>query len=214
MHIHFYRRKLPHYQPVQGTFFVTFRLANSIPMDKLHRMYAHFNLIKSHILTLNELPYAQQKEQLFIAQKRLFVAQDEYLDLSLNGPYWLLQKEVSEVVAQEMKLHDAHWFNLWAYCIMSNHVHLLLTLLPNAPGLTKIMQNIKGYSAIKANRILGRNGQFWERESYDHVVRNGHSFERIVKYILENPVKAKVVKSWRKHEFTYLHPDLTHLAPE
>ena len=70
------------------------------------------------------------------------------------------------------------------------------------------MQNIKSYSAQKANRLLALSGQFWERESYDHVVRKDGEFDRIVRYILHNPVKAKFVKEWADWPFSYLHPDL------
>jgi len=82
-------------------------------------------------------------------------------------------------------------------------------LIEKAPVLTKIMQNIKSYSAQKANKLLGRRGQFWERESYDHVVRRDGEFGRIARYIIQNPPQAKLVKEWTDWPFTYLHPALT-----
>jgi putative transposase len=205
---HFYHRKLPHFQPAEATFFVTFRLAGSIPMDVIRRLRENYELVEKGILEQKDLTEKERRELVYAEQKRLLAATDDFLDANPNEPYWLREKEVAEIVANEMKMHDEQWYTLWSYCIMPNHVHLLLTLFEKAPILTKIMQNVKSYSAQKSNRILGLSGQFWERESYDHVVRKDGEFERIVHYILQNPVKAKFVKEWAAWPFTYLHPDL------
>ena len=62
------------------------------------------------------------------------------------------------------------------------------------------MHNLKSYTAHRANEILGRSGAFWQRESYDHWVRDDDELERIVNYIRGNPVKAGLVdrpESWK-----------------
>jgi len=59
--------------------------------------------------------------------------------------------------------------------------------------LSTITQSLKGYTAHECNRLLGRHGQFWEHESYDHYVRDAAEFDRIVNYVLNNPVKAGLV---------------------
>lgn len=205
---HFYHRKLPHFQPAEATFFVTFRLAGSIPAEVIRRLRENYELVQKGILEQKDLTEKERRELIYAEQKRLFATTDDFLDMNLNEPYWLREKEVAEIVSNEMKMHDEQWYTLWSYCIMPNHVHVLLTLLEKAPILTKVMQNIKGYSAQKSNRILGLSGQFWERESYDHVVRKDGEFERILHYILQNPVKAKFVKDWADWPFTYLNPDL------
>lgn len=205
---HFYHRKLPHFQPAEATYFVTFRLAGSIPVEVIRRLRENYELVEKGILEQKDLTEKERRELVYAEQKRLFAAADDFLDANPNEPYWLREKEVAEIVANEMKMHDEQWYTLWSYCIMPNHVHLLLTLLEKAPVLTKILQNVKSYSAQKSNRVLGLSGQFWERESYDHVVRKDGEFERIIHYILQNPVKAKFVKDWADWPFTYLHPDL------
>jgi type I restriction enzyme R subunit/putative DNA methylase len=84
-------------------------------------------------------------------------------------------------------------YDLAAYVIMSNHVHLLL--LPKiAPS--RLLQSLKGAAAREANRILGRTGEtFWQAESYDHWVRDEAEWKRIVAYIEQNPVKAGLVQN-------------------
>jgi putative transposase len=65
------------------------------------------------------------------------------------------------------------------------------------------MHSLKRYTSRQANLILGREGQFWQHESYDHVVRDEQEFERIMLYILNNPLKASLVDSWEKWEWSY-----------
>ncbi len=65
------------------------------------------------------------------------------------------------------------------------------------------MKSLKGYSAWEANGAIGRRGAFWQRESYDHVVRDNAEFDRIVKYVLNNPVKAGLIKEWQEWKWSY-----------
>jgi REP element-mobilizing transposase RayT len=92
---------------------------------------------------------------------------------------------------------ELHQFQLHAYVIMPNHVHLLIT---PAVSVTRIMRGIKGISAREANRILSRGGKaFWQDESYDHWVRSEQEFGRIRTYIEMNPVSvglAKKAEEW------------------
>jgi len=75
---------------------------------------------------------------------------------------------------------------------MSNHVHLLVTPLVD---VSKAMHSLKRYTAHEANRTLGRTGQFWQRESYDRLVRDNSEFDRIKHYIENNPVKAGIASA-------------------
>jgi putative transposase len=75
---------------------------------------------------------------------------------------------------------------------MANHVHLLIT--PHA-ALARITKSLQGFTARKANAILGRTGKFfWQDESFDHWLRNEAEFARIISYIERNPVTAGLVK--------------------
>lgn len=91
---------------------------------------------------------------------------------------------------------------------MSNHIDVMFTLLPGAPPLWKVMQDLKKYTAVHSNRLIGNEGEkFWEEESYDHVVRE-KEFNRILAYILNNPVKAGMVKNWDDWPWTYCCEEL------
>ena len=73
--------------------------------------------------------------------------------------------------------------------------------------VTKILQDLKKYTARKCNKLLNRSGSFWQHESYDHVIRNEEELNKIVEYILNNPVKAKLVENpydWKWSYYKYL----------
>jgi putative transposase len=206
---HYYRRKLPHIQPAEATFFVTFRLAGSMPIDAIRRIRENYDLTVRGIINQHDLTEKERRELQYAEQKRLFASTDEILDKNPNGPYWLREQAIAAVVAEAMHHRDGKQYNLHAYTIMPNHVHMLMTLLPNAPVLFKIMQHLKRNSATQGNKLLGRTGSaFWEEESYDHIVRSEDEFFRILNYILQNPVKAKFVSEWQEWPFMFIKPEL------
>ena len=56
------------------------------------------------------------------------------------------------------------------------------------------------------NKKLGKKGDVWQDENYDRIVRNGEELGRIIRYVLNNPVKIGLVKKWQDWEFSYLNP--------
>jgi len=70
-------------------------------------------------------------------------------------------------------------------------------------ALASIMGSLKGWTARRCNRALKRQGQFWQHESYDHVIRNQSEWERVVNYVVNNPVKAGLVADWQDWKWSY-----------
>lgn len=203
----FYYRNLPHYQPSCATFFVTYRLAGSLPVAVINRLKQEFRQ-QCQVIQKNGKPRPSQKEAIYIQRKRYFAKFDEHLHRNMNEPYWLRDENLAKIVADSLHFLAQEYFDLWAYCIMSNHVHILISLFPAAPRLYKVMQKHKRSTAIEGNKVLRRTGQFWARESYDHVVRKDGEFGRILAYILNNPVKAGLVEDWQAWQGSYLNPKL------
>jgi len=108
-------------------------------------------------------------------------------------------------VAAEINLLAEVRAVILAYCLMPNHVHLLVQLPDDSSfSAAGMMQRLKGRTALAANKILQLQGQaFWQKESYDHLVRDAREQERIVAYILNNPVKAGLVEDWTKWPYSY-----------
>jgi putative transposase len=200
-----YHRHLPHIQPPGATLFVTFRLVDSIPVEVRQELS---NTAREIELQLAQIPCkAQQRELAYREQKRLFGLWDAALDQPNSGPRWLLEPAVAEILVEGLHFRDGKVYDLDTYCIMSNHVHLLFTPLEESEdfyhALPAIMQSFKGYTARKANESLNREGQFWQHESYDHVVRGERELLRIRRYILMNPVKAGLVDHWEEWPWSY-----------
>jgi len=90
---------------------------------------------------------------------------------------------------------------------MLNHVHLVCTPLKKSDGiyfgLTEILHSLKRRTAREANKILNRQGAFWQDESYDHFIRDDAELERIVKYLLYDPVKANLVNQPEDWKWNY-----------
>ena len=203
----FYRKNLPHIQPPGETFFITYRLAGSLPLSTIENLKSRYRQAERRL----HIQYPDLEKRAcakYDLQKKYFAEFDDQLDKCLNEPYWLKEKNIAALVAESLDYLAKMYFDLWAFCIMPNHVHLLITVFEDAPILYKILQKHKKHTAWKGNLILKRSGKFWTHESYDHIVRNGQEFENIVYYILNNPIKAGFVKKWQDWQWTYLHPEL------
>ena len=162
------RRRLPHIYPEGKSLFITWHLYGSLPNN------------------LYPPPHKQNAGQ-------AFVWMDRYLDAARGGPLYLSQEDIARLVVDSIQYGSQQlgYYDLHAYVVMANHVHLLV--LPRAAP-SRFLQTLKGYTAREANRLLERTGQpFWQAESYDHWARDDEECVRIKAYIENNPVKAGLV---------------------
>ena len=213
--VKFYRRNLPHIHPKDGTFFITFLLAGAIPVTVLNSLIEEKNQnIKTVKQKFNDKQLARE---IYNIDKLYFGKFDEYLFNKSKGPFWLAKKTISQIVADKLHALDKIRYELIAYTIMSNHVHILFNTTgfnastsAKKSGKTKnypvadTMRLLKGSTSRLCNKVLNRSGKFWHHESYDHYVRDEDELNRIIKYIVNNPVKAGLVEDWKDWEFTYL----------
>ncbi len=190
----FYERSLPHWLPPGSTLFLTFRLAGTLPAEVLARYQTEWA----------QQDLALPSEESSYARQRRYFGRFDTLLAGEPDPTWLGQAAVAKLVRDSLHYYagTAHLLN--CYCIMPNHVHVLLTLPDNAPPLSRTLQSIKSFTATRANKLLNRTGAFWHRETYDHVCRDSHEIQRITNYILLNPVKAGLVAEWQHWPHTYL----------
>jgi putative transposase len=132
---------------------------------------------------------------------KVFVWMDRYLDTTRKGPLYLGRPEIAAIVARSILWGvSLGQYELRAWVVMANHVHVLLLPLISP---SRLMQSLKGHTAREANLILGRTGRkFWQAESYDHWVRDDSELERIAAYIESNPVKAGLADSADKYRWS------------
>ena len=208
----FSRRKLPHIHSPGSTIFTTFRLAGSIPKDVLRQWLTEKSLRDKAVI---------RPEPAIEFNRRWFARFEEILDKAASGPRLLADPRVGQIVADSLRYRDGRVYDLAAYSIMSTHVHAVFTPFLNATSLTEvknshpvrfessdatlsaIMQSLKGYTAHEANKVLNRSGAFWEVESYDHEIRDEEEFGRVIRYVLNNPVKAGLVNHWSEWRWDY-----------
>jgi REP element-mobilizing transposase RayT len=160
-------RRLPHLYVLGRPLFVTFRLHNSLP---------HQRAFPSSDATSG----------------KAFAAMDRLLDQARCGPTFLRQPAIAQEVLNSVEYGAKRGdYQLHAWVIMPNHVHLLFTPHVN---VSRLLGSLKSASAKRANLLLGRTGQpFWQDESYDRLVRTDEEFRRIQRYIENNPVMACLV---------------------
>lgn len=167
----FYRRNLPHVQPPGATFFITFRLAGSLPQALL-RQWAEEK--RRHSVEQARIADEQKRKRHELEwQRRWFRNFEKSLDKVHNGPTWLKDDRIAAQVTESLHYRDDKVYRLDACCIMPNHVHTvfapLATQTESYNSLASIMHSLKGYTARKANRLLERRGAFWAHESYESL---------------------------------------------
>jgi putative transposase len=193
---YFYRRKLPHWQPPHGTFFITYRLAGSVPKSNTSKLKPEYQRNKKQRLKKAEAP------------ERYFELFEQNLENNVNGPHWLKIDQIASIVHESLHFRNTIDYQLWAECIMSNHVHLLLSPLKEDLLLNKILQNHKKFTAVHCNKYLKKRGSFWQAESFDTLIRNNNHFFNCVHYTLQNPVKAGLVTNWKEWKWSYINPKI------
>jgi REP element-mobilizing transposase RayT len=165
------RGYLPHFdQPnlVQG---ITYRLHDSMPMERRAEWEA----------LLNVRDAAVQRERV-----------EAYLNAGY-GSCLLREARIAEIVQGNLLHFDGQRYHLLAWVIMPNHVHVLIQA-KEGYSLPNIVHSWKSYTAKRANQLLGRTGPFWHREYFDRYIRNEQHLERAVLYVHANPVKAGLVE--------------------
>jgi len=241
----FYKRKLPHYVPEEGVFFITSRLAGPLPKNIIKKTLEQKEERKRYYSGIKYLKIRRQK---YIENQKLYFYEfDNVLDVFSNGPFWLANHKIASIVVEALHYRDQKVYDLYAYSIMSNHIHIVIKPIvrqhamlskvnnketideneqlnklsyisnnlssigrkkPSPYVLGDIMESFKGYTAFECNKILHRKGQFWHHENYDHVIRNQEELIRIVKYILNNPVKVGLCKRPDEWKWNYYNPEL------
>ena len=197
-----YRRRLPHIMPPGETLFITYRLHGTIPVEVLLRLKEEHESFLAEQVEGN--PDFLEKDLRKKWETRYFLSLDALIDRATEGSCWLADLLIARIVEESIHYRDAKQFDLHAYCVMPNHVHVLLTNTSQDTPFYRVLGSMKANSAKAINEHLNQIGQsVWASESYDHVVRNEKSFDRVIRYILNNPVKAGLVERWQDWPHSY-----------
>ena len=205
----FYKRNLPHYQPEYGIFVITFRLAFSLPKKIVETLKKEKEEFERNISILKGKKLQDHKNMF---GRKYFETFDTFLDKYSKSPMWLSIDSIAIKVKESLHFMDNKMYELFAYCIMPNHVHLMIKPLRKSINivysLANIMYSLKRFTANKCNRLLERKGQFWHNESYDHCIRDDKDFEYQLCYLLNNPIKAKLIDETKMWKHSWISDDI------
>ncbi len=186
-----YGAYLPHWTREGATYAVCFRLADSLPESVVETWKFERDDIVKTAKQMNRPLSAHEQDRLH----QLFSERvEKFLD-EAQGECWMQREEVAAVVAGALRHFDGQRYRLVAWCVMPNHVHVIVQPLPGY-DLAGIVHSWKSYSSKEANRALGRSGEFWQPEYYDHLIRDEQDLIRQIEYVLTNPLRAGL-ENWR-----------------
>jgi REP element-mobilizing transposase RayT len=170
-----YRRALPHWRQDGATYFVTCRLADSLP----GHLVAQLEQLRKTLLA-----HADEGTACLQADREYFRKMKGYLDMG-HGACWLKQAELAELVNAACRHFDGGRYELGEASVMPNHTHILVRPLPGYE-LEDILHSWKSYTARQINAAVGRTGSLWQEESYHRLVRDSLELSRTERYIRNN----------------------------
>jgi len=179
--ISFQKNRLPHWEQDGCSYFITFRLGDSLPKHLLDA----WKLERKIWLSLHPKPWGSEVEKEY--HERFSGARERWLD-AMHGECLLRSEEAREPLANKLAADESC---VWSFVIMPNHAHVLVSLSKRV-ALADWMQLIKGSSSRGINQRLGRSGALWARDYFDRLIRDGGHFGNCAKYIRKNPEKAKL----------------------
>jgi REP element-mobilizing transposase RayT len=192
------RGYLPHIVKPGATYFVTFRLADSLPQSVLADLEAELRklcsadipICQSHSShTSSPSPSPLKPEPDLDRERRKQI--ESFLDRG-TGACWLKDERIAAAACTALKFFDRERYELCEWDIMPNHVHVIVRPI-HGWTLSAILQSWKLKIATDANKTLGKTGQrFWQPESFDRIIRDADEMLRIRRYIRRNPVKARL----------------------
>ena len=175
---------LPHWQQDRATYFLTFRLADSLPSTLLDEWRGE----RSRWKTAHPMPWSTETEAEY---HKLFSSKiDRHLDQGLGA---CLLGDPANAAAVSLAFHhfDQTRYLLHAWVIMPNHVHLLLSV-GESMDLGEIVASWKRFTAMQINRASGGHGPVWQRDYFDRMIRDWDHFMNVARYLRRNRVMAQL----------------------
>jgi REP element-mobilizing transposase RayT len=164
------RGYLPHFDARGVLQMITYRLHDAMPASRRHEW--------AELLKIED-------------ERERRIKIEEYLDAG-HGDCHLRQQKIASVIQENLLRFDGIRYRLLAWVIMPNHVHTLIEI--QETPLATIVRSWKSYTANEANRLLGRAGTFWQPEYFDRYMRDQEHLAKAIRYIENNPVKARLVR--------------------
>jgi putative transposase len=210
------RRNLPHWDVPGAAYFVTSCLAGSIPAQG-------FLDIDGYRISLKDRQRKPGMSEADVAGERwklAFARIDRWLDDEPDGR-WFENADLARMMVDTFYFFVGERYDLLSFVVMPSHIHWVFRPLPTwieslgelegkPSPRERICRSVNQHSALEGNRLLGREGAFWQHEPYDHWIRDADELERILLYVEGNPVKAGFVQSPENWLYSSAHDRRKH----
>jgi menaquinone-specific isochorismate synthase len=182
---------LPHWSRAGAIYFVTFRLADSVPGPVLEKWYwERKDAARAIAGSTGPVSRADLARWEQLNSERI----EAYLN-SGSGECLMKDDRVAGIVTSAIRHFDGTRYEIVSLCVMPNHVHVLVR--PAEGGkLADIVHSWKSFTAKEINKVLGRSGRLWQEEYYDHLVRDEGDLRSCMEYIADNPQSAGL-RDWK-----------------
>ncbi len=176
--------RLPHWQQNGATYFVTFRLADSVPANLLTKWEAQRRIW----LSLHPEPWTEDVESQY--HRRFSGAIERFLDNG-HGQCLLRRPDCGQIVADALRYFDGTRVLMISFVVMPNHVHALFVQNP-VWLLEKLLRSWKRFAGKGINALVDRSGTLWQKDYFDRLIRDEKHFANCVRYIRHNPRRARL----------------------
>ena len=192
----FSTRNLPHWDQPGSITFVTMRLADSMPQEVVKLWHEEIvSWLVENGLAGRSVPDVLNDPRIKSELKRDLKRFKHrrwhgHLD-DCHGLCPLRKPHLAQIAAESFLHFNGERYDLERFVVMPNHAHLLIQMRAGFK-LRKQLTETMRFSGRKINKALGKAGEFWQSEPFDHIVRSEAQFCYLQEYILDNPSKAKL----------------------
>ncbi|NQT06922.1 MAG: transposase [Candidatus Omnitrophica bacterium] len=107
-------------------------------------------------------------------------------------------------------------FSLYCYCIMPEHLHVIIQPHLKKYNISQIMKHIKGSFARTHNNLTYKSGPIWQNRFYDTILRDEQALMTRINYILQNPIRANIIREAEDYPYSsakvYLKDEEDHIT--
>lgn len=105
------------------------------------------------------------------------------------------------IIAELLKAINDLEYKILCYCLMPDHIHIIISPGYSSLPLSKFLNIFKGRTAAIFRTRFGVNN-LWQRSGFDHVIRAEDDLKTITKYILNNPVRKGISETAESYPYS------------
>lgn len=190
-----YERNLSHWRQPGTTYFLTFRLNDSLPQEIVEEIRREREIWEKQLRSQSK-PDETIHDEHAAWQRRTWHKMESVMD-QCHSSCVLRNPEIRQIVANALLFFEGKRSTMHGFVIMPNHVHLAAMPIGNFQ-IEEVLKSWKGFSSRAINKALGQKGSLWQGDNWNRIIRDEAHWQRVMRYISRNPENAHL----REDEFT------------